>query len=82
MAKRGRTWTNSKYERYLKEGRGTGEGKEYKPWLRIQDFPSNGRATRVLGNKTNRIHHLFLTYGQFIGILLNKFHNNYFFELL
>lgn len=59
MAKRSRTWTNGKCQRYLSEGRGTGEGKEYKPWLRIQDFPSSGRATRLLGNKTNRIHHLF-----------------------
>lgn len=58
MAKRSRTWTNYKLQRYLNEGRGRGEGKEYIPWIKIQDFPSKGRATRVLGTKTKRVHNL------------------------
>lgn len=59
MAKRNLEWTEKKYRRFLKEGRGQGEGKEYKPWLTIQDFPSQGRVSRVFGWKTKRIHHLF-----------------------
>lgn len=60
MAKRRTDWDQDKLNRFIKEGRGQGEGKDYKPWITIQDFPSMGRATRVFGWKTNRIHH-FLT---------------------
>ncbi|NLK96562.1 MAG: heteromeric transposase endonuclease subunit TnsA [Epulopiscium sp.] len=59
MAKRNLDWTEEKYQRFLKEGRGQGEGKEYKPWLTIQDFPSQGRVSRVFGLKSKRIHHFF-----------------------
>jgi len=52
-------WTEEKYKRFLREGRGQGEGKDYKPWLTIQDFPSKGRCHRIFGWKTGRIHHLF-----------------------
>lgn len=60
MAKRNTNWTKQKLNRYLSEGRGMGELNEYKPWLTIQDFPSNGRASRIFSNNTTkRIHHLF-----------------------
>lgn len=59
MAKYNTEWTEEKYKRFIKEGRGQGEGTDYKPWLTIQDFPSMGRATRIFGWKTQRIHHLF-----------------------
>lgn len=59
MAKRDNSWTKSKKDRFLQEGRGSGEGKNYKPWLMIQDFPSMGRASRIFGWKSQRIHHLF-----------------------
>lgn len=59
MTKRNLDWTPEKYRRFLKEGRGKGEGKEYKPWLTIQDMPSLGRVSRILGWKSERIHHLF-----------------------
>ncbi len=42
----------------LKEGRGQGRGASYKPWLCIQDVPSQGLVTRVKGWKTDRCHHL------------------------
>ncbi|MBG1266644.1 TnsA endonuclease C-terminal domain-containing protein [Nostoc sp. WHI] len=51
-------WTQAKFERYRKEGRGRGSGKDYKPWITIQDFPSKGRSSRTPGWKTNRVHHL------------------------
>ncbi|MDM9581939.1 MULTISPECIES: TnsA endonuclease C-terminal domain-containing protein [unclassified Nostoc] len=59
MVRRRREWTQAKYERYIKEGRGRGSGKDYKPWLTIQDFPSKGRSSRTPGWKTNRVHHFF-----------------------
>lgn len=42
----------------IKEGRGQGRGKDYLPWLRIQDIPSEGRATRSVGWTTGRRHEL------------------------
>ena len=59
MAKRNTSWDTNKLSRWIKEGRGQGEGKEYKPWLTIQDYPSMGRATRIFGWTTQRIHHFF-----------------------
>lgn len=50
--------TEQKQEKWIKEGRGTGVGKEYKPWLTIQDVSSDGRATRLRGIKTERQHEL------------------------
>lgn len=51
-------WNQAKIQKYIKEGRGQGTGKEYQPWVRISDYSSKGRASRILGIKTNRIHHL------------------------
>src|SRR5712692_6447858 len=59
MAKRKRKMDESVIERRIKEGRGQGRGKDYKPWLTVQDVPSIGLATRILGWKTGRVHHLF-----------------------
>lgn len=53
MSKRTRT---SKAEKWIKEGRGSGVGVDYKPWLNIQDVSSKGRSTRLKGIKTNRQH--------------------------
>lgn len=58
MAKRRRIWNKEKYHRYLSEGRGQGTASEYKPWIYIHDFPSNGIVSRVKGMTTGRIHHL------------------------
>lgn len=59
MAKRKIDWDENKLKKWIQEGRGQGEGKDYKPWLTVQDFPSKGRVTRVFGWKTKRIHHFF-----------------------
>lgn len=53
MSKRTRT---SKIEKWIKEGRGSGMGVDYKPWLNIQDVSSLGRSTRLKGIKTGRQH--------------------------
>lgn len=55
MAKRQRA---KDIERMIKEGRGNGIGKDYIPWIRIQDLASLGRVTRVKGIKTDRQHEL------------------------
>jgi len=58
VAKRNRDWTPEKIERRIKEGRGQGVGKEYKPWLTIHDVPSSGVVSRLTSWTVGRIHHL------------------------
>ena len=58
MAKRRRETTEKTIKKRLKEGRGQGSGAEYKPWLHIQDVPSQGLVHRIKGWKTGRVHHL------------------------
>lgn len=50
--------TYEDYTRSLKNGYGVGQGKHYKPWLRIQDVKSHGVRAGILGYKTQRIHHM------------------------
>jgi hypothetical protein len=45
------------FKRSLKNKYGLGEGKSYKPWLRVQDVKSRGVRSQILGLKTERIHH-------------------------
>lgn len=42
------------YKKMIEDGRGTGIGSKYIPWLRIQDVASLGRSTRLKGIKTGR----------------------------
>jgi len=58
MAKHKYGFDEAKIARFLKEGRGLGHGKEYQPWLTIQDVPSSGLVSRLTGRKTQRTHHL------------------------
>ena len=57
MAKRIRSWNKSKYEQYIRMGRGQGEGPAYLPCISIHDFLSRGIVSRIAGYKTKRIHH-------------------------
>lgn len=50
-------WNDKTLDRYIKEGRGTGELEQYRPWLTTQDYSSSGRSSRIRGWKTGRIHH-------------------------
>lgn len=59
MSKRSLVWNEEKYNKFIKENRGRGEGKNYTPWLNIQDFPSQGKSSRIFGIKTQRMHSLF-----------------------
>lgn len=58
MASRRYRFDEKKLQRFRKEGRGNGNGQNYKPWLTVQDVSSLGRATRIPGNTTGRLHHL------------------------
>jgi hypothetical protein len=51
-------WNYAVYDRMLRNGRGQGHLSAYKPWITVYDFPSNGKVARILGKKTNRVHHL------------------------
>jgi len=57
MPKRMRVWDVDKYNRYIREGRGQGEGLCYSPWVQVQDFASHGTISRIAGSKTGRVHH-------------------------
>lgn len=50
-------WTVEKINKYIKEGRGSGEFENYKPWLTVRDVPSDGRVSREMGTKVNREYH-------------------------
>jgi hypothetical protein len=58
MPRSKRDWTEEKRDRYMKEGRGQGSGRDYKPWIEVSDFSSSGRVSRDLGWKSNRVHYL------------------------
>ncbi|WP_458117392.1 hypothetical protein M1D95_20135 [Bacillus sp. PK3-130] len=45
-------YVQKKSGKWIIEGRGTGTGTDYLPWLKIQDASSLGRATRLKDIKT------------------------------
>ena len=50
--------TETQYRKWIKEGRGTSEYQDYKPWLTVYDAPSDGRVNRVFGYNFKRTQHL------------------------
>lgn len=42
----------------LKEGRGSGSGRDYEPYLHVRDVPSKGRSHRLPSATVGRVHHL------------------------
>lgn len=57
MARKNYVIREATIQAFIKEGRGEGDGPNYRPWLTIRDVPSRGRSHRTLGCITNRIHH-------------------------
>lgn len=55
--------------RFIREGRGAGEGPQYQPWLTVADVPSRGRSHRFDCPKTGRTHHL-LSDNEYLAFLL------------
>jgi hypothetical protein len=54
MARKNNSNTDNTVRKWIKEGRGAGKGKDYKPWLTV----SVGRSHRIFGHKSKRTHHL------------------------
>lgn len=50
---------DKKTQKWIKEERGKGSGKDYHPWLTVRDLSSKGRSHRVMGHLTGRTHHFF-----------------------
>ena len=50
--------TQAQIDRRLKDGRGQGQGADYKPFIYTRDVSSQGRSHRLPGSKTRRLHHL------------------------
>lgn len=57
MGRYDRSFTPELLARRLRQGRGRGHGKDYRPWLTVRDVPSRGLSSRVRGWKTCRVHH-------------------------
>jgi hypothetical protein len=58
MARKNYDITEAVIQRWIREGRGQGCGRDYRPWLTVRDVPSSGFSHRVAGVKTDgRIHH-------------------------
>ena len=68
MARRKYYIDEKRIARYTKEGRGKGEGADYKPWIRADEVPSLGRVHRVFCSKTGRVHH-FLSDNEYMAFL-------------
>lgn len=50
--------TQAQIDQRVKEGRGQGQGPDYKPFIYTRDVSSLGRSHRLPGSKTKRLHHL------------------------
>lgn len=50
--------TQAQIDRRVKEGRGQGQGPDYKPFIYTRDVSSLGRSHRLPGSKIRRLHHL------------------------
>jgi TnsA-like endonuclease N terminal len=59
MARRQRRMTGDDLPKLLAEGRGRGEGKDYEPFVKAQDFSSYGQTNRDFGETTGRQHDYF-----------------------
>jgi TnsA endonuclease N terminal len=59
-----------KFKDLSKKGVEKGFGKNYKPWLKIQDVPSHGRSSGIQGWKTERTHHFLSDHEKYYFYLL------------
>jgi len=58
MAKSKYSLSETQIAKRIKEGRGSGSGADYSPWVRVDELPSLGRSRQVYSHLTKRIHHL------------------------
>ncbi|MGO9952488.1 MAG: TnsA endonuclease N-terminal domain-containing protein [Dissulfurispiraceae bacterium] len=69
MARKRYGLTEARISRFIREGRGIGTGKNYKPFWTVGDVPSCGRVHRVYCPITEREHHL-LSDNEYYAFLL------------
>ena len=69
MARKKYSMTEARIRRFIREGRGKGDGPNYKPWHKVSDVPSLGRVHRPFGIKASRQHHL-LSDNEYYAFLL------------
>ena len=50
--------TEAKIAKRIKEGRGSGKLKSYKPWIYVHELASRGRSQKLYSHLTGRIHHV------------------------
>lgn len=55
MAKYRVPWSEEKIAKYISEGRGSGESKEYKPWLTVRYVPSKVARQGLPGSLSDYI---------------------------
>lgn len=67
--------TEEKRQRWHDEGRGTGEGPYYKPWLTYYDFASRGDMHRLLEGRYRRLCHLFSDVERRVFLYLDASHH-------
>ena len=67
--------SNTKVQKYIKEGRGMGIGKDYISWTKTYEYSSIGRATRTMGIKVPRIFNL-QSDNQYRAFLIFEFSNS------
>lgn len=67
-------WSENRIEQLQAEGRGKGTGANYKPWIHVQDFSSQGNSRRVFSQKTGRVHHLLSDVEWNLFLLLEHAH--------
>lgn len=65
-------WSEDRIAQLELEGRGKGAGADYKPWIRVSDFSSQGISRRMFSAKTGR-HHELLSNGERNLFLLLEF---------
>lgn len=66
-----RFFTQEQISKRIKSGRGQGMGKDYQPWLTIQDVPSRGVSHRIYSYKTQRVHHLLSNLELYVFLILD-----------
>ena len=66
MSRTPKFFTQEQISKRIKSGRGQGIGKDYQPWLTIQDVSSRG-----VSHKTQTVHHLLSNLELYVFLILD-----------
>ena len=70
---RSRRPTIEQVSRWIADGYGQGEGRNYKPFFHVRDVPSSGRSSMVQGLITGRTHHYLSDIEYHYHVLIEHF---------